>query len=373
MSDFSLILLAAGTSSRFEMGVKKQWIRLDDLPLWLHVVKQFEALNYFSKIIITAHENELLYMQNHTDHTVVQGGESRHSSLKNALDNVETPYVIISDIARACVSKNLLDLLIKHKDEADNIVPFLPVHDTTVYQNETIDRENVKLIQTPQLSNSSQLKKALLSNIEFTDESSAIVANGGTRFFVPGEKAAHKLTHIHDLIQMPCFVKPSSQSFIGQGFDVHAFEEGKAMVLGGIAIPNLSYGFKAHSDGDVAIHALIDALLGAAGMDDIGTLFPDNDAQYKNIDSKELLLTTMQRIRNVGFTLTHVDLTIMAEQPKIAPHKRNMRFALANILGLEPFHVNVKATTTETLGFVGRKEGVAVSATVTLKYFDWTV
>ncbi|MDH5464779.1 MAG: 2-C-methyl-D-erythritol 2,4-cyclodiphosphate synthase, partial [Thiovulaceae bacterium] len=318
-------------------------------------------------------EDELLYMQNHTSSTVVAGGESRQVSLKNALDMVETPFVIVSDIARACVSRSLLDLLIKHKNDADNIVPFLPVHDTTVYQNETIDRNNVKLIQTPQLSKTDALKKALLSNIEYTDESSAIVANGGSRFFVPGEPQAHKLTRIHDLVQMPCFVKPSKKTLVGQGFDVHAFEDNKTMVLGGITISDTPYGFKAHSDGDVAIHALIDALLGAAGMNDIGTLFPDNDEQYKNIDSKELLKTTIQRIKNVGFSINNVDLTIMAEQPKIAPHKRNIRFTLAEILGLEPFHVNVKATTTEKLGFIGRKEGVAVSAVATLTYFDWTL
>ncbi len=372
MSDFSLIILAAGNASRFKMGVKKQWIRINEDPLWLHVVKEFESLNIFKKIIIVSHKEETLYMQNHTQHLIVPGGETRQESLINGLAEVETSHVLVSDAARACISETLIQSLIDAKDQADCIVPYLPLYDTVVYQKETINRDALMRIQTPQLSKVAVLKQALNSELTFTDDSSAIVAAGGSRAFVLGQEQAHKLTTLDDLAKLPCLKEPSHDYFVGSGFDVHAFEDGKVMQLGGVCIDNVDYGFKAHSDGDVAIHALIDALLGAAGMDDIGTLFPDNDPQYKGIDSKELLTTTYSRLVSFGFKLTHVDLTIMAEQPKIAPFKRAMRQSLATLLDLAPIHVNIKATTTEKLGFIGRKEGVAVSATATLKYYDWT-
>lgn len=372
MSDISLIILSAGTSSRFEMGIKKQWIRLEDDPLWLYVVKQFETLNLFSKIIITAQKHELDYMQNHTEHTVVAGGSSRQASLKNALKEVTSELVMVTDVARPCVSNALIMRLLKEAGKADVIVPFLESVDTIVYQNETIDRSQVKRIQTPQLSKTMLLKVALETDQAFTDESSAIVANGGSRMFIAGENEAHKLTTLEDLKQIPCYKAPSNALFVGSGFDVHAFEAGKVMALGGLHLPELSYGFKAHSDGDVAIHALIDALLGAAGMDDIGTLFPDSDDTYKGIDSKKLLIVCLDRITSVGFELVHVDLTIMAQKPKIAPYKTKIRKTLAKLLKLPPIHVNIKATTTEQLGFIGRSEGVGVQATATLKYYDWT-
>ena len=372
MSDFSLIILAAGNASRFKMGVKKQWIRIAQDPLWLHVVKEFESLDIFKEIIIVSHEEETLYMQNHTSHSVVAGGKTRQESLRNGLDLVTTSHVMVSDAARACISETLIFSLIQAKEKADCIVPYLPLFDTIVYQKETINRDELMRIQTPQLSKSEILKKALSTEETFTDDSSAIIAMGGSRHFILGDEQAHKLTTLEDLAKLPCLQKPSIDYFVGSGVDVHAFEDGKVMQLGGVCIDNVDYGFKAHSDGDVAVHALIDAMLGAAGMDDIGTLFPDSDPAYKGIDSKELLSICYKRLVSYGLELTHVDLSIMAEQPRLATYKRAMRESLAKILELDLIHVNVKATTTEKLGFVGRKEGVAVQATATLKYYDWT-
>lgn len=372
MSDFSLILLSAGTSSRFETGVKKQWIRIGDIPLWLHVLNQFQASCSFSKIVVTAHKNDVSYMKNFTSTMIIEGGANRQESLSLALQHIDTPYVLVSDVARGCISQNMIDKLLGAKEHADVIVPFLPVYDTIVYQNHTIERNEVKRVQTPQLSKREILQKALLSETVYTDESSAIVANGGTRAFVEGEESAHKLTVLKDLNQLPCLKPPSKETFTGIGYDVHPFQKAKPMYLGGVAIDGLDYGFKAHSDGDVAIHALIDALLGAAGMDDIGSLFPDSDAAYKNIDSKELLRHIVDIIIQTGFCIGHVDITIIAQQPKIAPYKYEMRTVLASILNIGLHHVNIKATTTEGLGFVGRKEGVAVEAIATLTYYDWT-
>ena len=371
MSDITLILLAAGNSSRFGLPVKKQWLRIGHDPLWQFVAQQFDATALFSNIIITSHKEEVPFMQGYCDYNVVEGGESRQASLKNALRHVDTPYVLVSDIARACIDTKLIKTLIAEKAEADVIVPTLRVSDTVVYANSTIDREQVRRLQTPQLSKTDVLKKALEHPEEFTDESSAIVANGGTRRFIHGSEDAHKITYLHDLAQLPCIKAPSSATLVGNGFDVHAFETGREMMLGGVRI-DVDYGFKAHSDGDVAIHALIDALLGAAGLGDIGMFFPDNDNTYKDIDSKKLLETTVLRLHQFGLYIVNADLTIAAEAPRLSQYKQKMRTTLAAILQIPAARMNVKATTTEKLGFIGRKEGVGVMASATLNYYDWT-
>lgn len=370
MSDLTLILLAAGNSSRFKIPVKKQWLRIGHDPLWLFVTNRISKMFTFANIIVVAHPEELTFMQKMCDVTIVEGGETRQHSLRNALAHVNTPYVLVSDIARACIDPDLIMRLIDAKEYADCIVPTLGINDTIVYGDETITREAIKRIQTPQLSLTAVLRAALDTPLDYTDESSAIVAHGGTRHYVEGDLRADKITRINDLAVLECLSAPSPMNFTGNGFDVHPFEDGKQMVLGGVEIES-PYGFKAHSDGDVAIHALIDALLGAACMGDIGMLFPDTDENYKNIDSKVLLQRCVEKIHHFGFVIAHADITIIAQVPKVSPYKEQMRKTLAPLMNLNPARLNIKATTTEHLGFIGRQEGVGVIATASLHYFDW--
>jgi len=371
LSDLTLILLAAGNSTRFSTPVKKQWLRVGHQPLWHFVTNEFEKTKLFSKIIITAHKDEVAYMSSFCEHTIIEGGNTRQASLKNALEHVDTPYVMVSDVARACPPQALISRLINAKGSADCIVPVLSVSDTLSYEGNNIEREKLKRIQTPQLSKTDVLTDALQTRDEFTDESSAILALGKTRAEIEGDEDAHKLTKVSDMNKIPCLIEPSTDTLIGNGFDVHAFEDGKEMVLAGVKIDS-DFGFKAHSDGDVAIHSLIDALLGASGMGDIGTLFPDNDDTYKGIDSKLLLKECVKRLHHCGFIIINVDITIIAETPRLSHYKTEMRRVLAEILCIETFLCNVKATTTEKLGFTGRKEGVAVQSSASLKYLDWT-
>lgn len=370
MSDITLILLAAGSSSRFDMGVKKQWLRIDHQPLWHFVAQGFEKTEKFSEIIVVSSEADLPFMQNYAEYTFVAGGDTRQQSLKNALKSVSSKYVLVSDIARACIDELFLERILQKKGEADSIVPYLNVTDTIVYENDTIDREKVKRVQTPQLSKTTVLQEALQSAQEFTDESSAIVANGGERLFVLGDENAHKITFIQDLHKIPCLQAPSSDVLNGNGFDVHAFDTKGEMWLGGVKIES-DFGFLAHSDGDVALHSLIDALLGAAGMGDIGMLFPDNDAQYKGVDSKKLLQIVVEKLKSFGFCIVNVDITIAAQKPRVGKYKLSMRKVIAKILDIDMSRVNVKATTTEKLGFIGREEGVGVTSNASLKYFNW--
>jgi 2-C-methyl-D-erythritol 4-phosphate cytidylyltransferase/2-C-methyl-D-erythritol 2,4-cyclodiphosphate synthase len=370
LPDLTLVILSAGNSTRFGSQVKKQWICINDRPLWKFVAQRFSDITDFKDIIITASKKEINYMRKNSDYLFVEGGETRQDSLYNALSLVNTTYVLVTDVARACVTESMIKNIIDVKDKADIIVPYLSVSDTVVYEDKTIDRDKVKLIQTPQLSKTAVLKEALDQKEIFTDDSSAIKSIGGTIFYTKGSIKAKKITRYDDLKALECLSEPNNSVFIGTGFDVHQFCENKKMYLGGIEIES-DFGFLAHSDGDVALHALIDALLGAIGAGDIGELFPDTEDRYKDIDSKVMLKEVITFIKEVGFEINNVDITIMAETPRLSSYKDKMRKTIASILECEPVRVNIKATTTEKLGFVGRKEGVAVEAVASLKFYNW--
>lgn len=365
-----MILLGAGSSSRFKTSVKKQWLYSDNTPLWLYVAEHFQSTSLFDEIIIVSTAQEIAVMKNFANYTYIVGANSRQASLNNALQKVTSDYVLVSDIARCCVPKEMIMRILDAKEKASCVVPVLPVTDTLYLNNAPIDREQVKIIQTPQLSHTSLLKKALRTETLFTDDSSAIASLGEKVHFVEGSSKAHKLTTIEDLQKVTCLQEPSAKTLTGFGIDIHPFEKGKPMLLCGIPI-EVDYGFKAHSDGDVGIHALIDALLGAAGLGDIGELYPDTDDTYAGADSKMLLGDTVKRINAYGFEIGNVDITIMAEAPKILPYKEEMKKTLASILGIRQNFVNIKATTAEKLGFVGRKEGVTVHAVANVTYINW--
>lgn len=368
----SLVVLCAGNSSRFELKAKKQWLRIGDKPLWLRTVERFSKYSDFDKIIVVGHNNEINYMENFSDEYIyVSGGSTRQESMKNALEKVDTEYVMVTDVARCCVPKSIFTSLLEKKDSADCIIPVLNVSDTVIYKNETINRDDVKLIQTPQLSNSAKLKEALKTDVEFTDDSSAIKANGGSVDYIQGSIESKKLTFGAEIDDISCLEAPSKDFFTGSGIDIHQFEEAKQMVLGGVNIDS-PFGFKAHSDGDVLIHSVIDALLGACGAGDIGEFFPDTDQQYKGADSKKLLEHIVKFIIDVGYEIVNVDLTILAQAPKINPYKKEIKSTMSKLLNIPVYKINIKATTGEKMGFIGRKEGVAVLSSATLKYYDWT-
>lgn len=370
--DITLVILCAGESSRFRLGVKKQWLRVEDTPLWLNVTNRLSSYHNFKKVIVVAHKDELNYMKNYSDDIdFVAGGSTRQGSIKKGLQNVTTPYVMITDVARSCIPKDVIQNLISNKEKASSIVPVLKAADTIVYENSTINRDNVKIIQTPQLSKTDILIKALDTNIDFTDESSAINSIGERIYYIDGSEQSRKLTFSDELKYISCLKKPSSDHFTGSGIDIHQFELNKQMVLGGVKIES-EFGFKAHSDGDVLIHSIIDALLGACGAGDIGEFFPDTDVKYKGADSKELLAYILKFIKNVGYDIVNIDTTIMAEKPKINRYKNDIKLSLSKLLDIPKYKINIKATTGEKMGFVGRSEGVAVLSSATLKYTDWT-
>ena len=189
-----------------------------------------------------------------------------------------------------------------------------------------------------------------------------------------GDERAHKITNFSDLKKLSCLTPPSGEQVTGIGFDVHKFSESKTGSFVTLCGENLPHerSLIAHSDGDVSAHALTDAILGAAGLGDIGEHFPDADAKFKGANSLELLSAAYALAQSVGFELINADISILAERPKISKFKQKMEANVAQALGVSASRVNVKATTTEKLGFVGREEGIAALASVNLRYYDWT-
>ena len=368
MSYISLIILSAGQSSRFNSATKKQWLRVDDSPLWRFVADRFNSFFEFKETIITANEKDVRLYKKLSDYKIVSGGSSRQESLKNALSQASGEYVLVTDVARACVTQKMILDLIENRKNFDCVVPFLKVVDTVVYQNETINRDEVKLIQTPQLSKREVLLNALKSEVEFTDDSSAIKAIGGEVNYVLGDIQAKKITFQEDLKELKCLKKPNQYVLSGNGFDVHQFEENRKMFLCGVEI-DVDYGFKAHSDGDVAIHSIIDALLGAVGYGDIGEFFPDTDEKYKNIDSKVLLKEAVNVLNYTGFKIINIDVTIIAQKPKLMAYKDKMIKSIRELTKCQ--NINIKATTSEKLGFTGRGEGVAVISNANIIQKEW--
>ncbi|AWI34135.1 bifunctional 2-C-methyl-D-erythritol 4-phosphate cytidylyltransferase/2-C-methyl-D-erythritol 2,4-cyclodiphosphate synthase [Helicobacter apodemus] len=378
MHKITLIVLSAGDSSRFQTKKipKKQWLRIGELPLWLKVAQEISSYYPFNKVLISAKECEKKYMQRYLDSfgldfLLTTGGETRQESLKNALSQVDEEFVLVSDVARCSIPRSIFDTILLEANNYDCVVPYIPINDTIAYDKdglEYLQREQIKIIQTPQLSKTKILKNAL-GNHTYTDESSAIYANGGKVGFVLGSLQSRKLTSLEDLSSLS-LPPPDKKTLIGCGSDIHALKKGEGILLGGVFIP-CEFKLIAHSDGDVCLHALSDAILGGIGAGDIGEWFPDNDETYKNADSAKLLEQITNFTLNVGYTIQQVDITIFAQKPKISPYKQAIEKNIAKLLGIPLFCVNVKATTTEKLGFIGRQEGILVHSNVVLTYFQW--
>ncbi|WP_235853017.1 2-C-methyl-D-erythritol 2,4-cyclodiphosphate synthase [Helicobacter labacensis] len=376
----SLVLAAAGKGTRFleslkhPIKIKKQWLLVRSTPLWQRVCEQFMRLGCFERVVVVAGDRiEQVFMQARLpDACVVVGGESRQESVQNALKQVQSPLVVVSDVARFGLDLGVLhNLLDRMRDPSlQAIAPALPPTDTLIYQDRPLDRDHALCVQTPQVCRTNALKKAY-SLGRFSDESSALLASGARVDFIPGSAHLHKLTTAGDLAMLAPLLDPPAQH-VGMGFDVHAFESNKPLKLGGVLInPSdcQNLGLKAHSDGDVLLHALSDALLGAIKGGDIGMYFSDQDSAFANLDSSVILEAIHALAQNMGHEISGVDLSLLAQIPKIAPYRQRICENIARLLRIPPYLVNLKASTTEHLGFIGRKEGMGAQAVVQTKTY----
>jgi 2-C-methyl-D-erythritol 2,4-cyclodiphosphate synthase/2-C-methyl-D-erythritol 4-phosphate cytidylyltransferase len=318
------------------------------------------------------------------------GGAQRHDSVMSGLDFLTSraaadDWVLVHDAARPCLSRQDIRALADALDDESNegastgdvlgAVLAAPIVDTVrrVLPSgvETVDRTGLWRALTPQVFAYAALRRALdeaaRAGVAVTDEAQAMERIGIRARLVSGSPFNIKLTRAEDLQVAAAILKmgESSDMRVGQGMDVHAFGQGDHVVLGGVRIAH-NQGVVAHSDGDVVIHALCDALLGAMGDGDIGQHFPDTDPRYRGADSRVFLRVVAERMRAAGWHLVNADITVLAEAPRVAAHRGTMAANLGQDLDVPSHLINIKATTTERLGFIGRKEGLAAMASVLL-------
>jgi 2-C-methyl-D-erythritol 4-phosphate cytidylyltransferase/2-C-methyl-D-erythritol 2,4-cyclodiphosphate synthase len=309
------------------------------------------------------------------------GGAHRQDTVMNGLELLQSQahiedWALVHDAARPCLSSTDLAALIDSlESDVRGAVLAVPVVDTVrrelAGEIETVDRNGLWRALTPQIFRFGQLRQALAdasrAHVTVTDEAQALERMGVRAKMVAGSPFNIKVTRAEDLAVAAGILKmqDGDQMRVGQGIDVHAYGEGDHVVLGGVRIAH-AQGVIAHSDGDVVIHALCDALLGAMGDGDIGVHFPDTDPRYRGADSRVFLRVVAERMQAAGLRLVNADVTVLAEAPRVAAHRGAMAANLAADLGVAPGAINIKATTTERLGFIGRKEGLAAMATVLL-------
>lgn len=304
------------------------------------------------------------------------GGAARRDSVRAGLEAVSAERVLIHDAARPFLPAAVIDRLLAALDEAAGAVPVLPVTDTIaragVALGETVPREELVRVQTPQAFRYDDIlaaHRAWPADREATDDAQMARAAGITIATVEGDAALEKLTRPEDFALAESRLAHRLIARTGMGFDVHAFAPGDRLWLGGVEIP-YERTLSGHSDADVALHALTDALLGAIGDGDIGSHFPPSDPQWRGAASHLFLEHARDRIAARGGIIDHVDLTIICEAPRIGPYREAMRARIAGLLRLAEARVSIKATTTERLGFTGRKEGIAAQAIATVRLGD---
>ncbi len=376
MHKSALILVAAGTGSRAGQDYPKQYYSLVGKSILQRTLENCAKSFKFSEIIcvIAKKDNRAkdVIAKSGVSAQCIKGGKTRTDSVRaglKALKESAPDHVFIHDAARPFVSKLTMDALSEALEKYDGTAPALPVTDALKFlDGRSADRDQFLRMQTPQAFHYSKIMSAFetLEEGAQTADDIAIAKEAGLSLkFVDGDERNFKITYPHDFEKAEYMMAANSYTAVGSGYDVHQFEDGGTMMLCGVAI-ECGYRLKGHSDADAGLHSLTDAIFGALGLGDIGDHFPPTDDAHKNQDSAVFLTAAMDAVRERGAVLQHVDLTLICEQPKIKPHREAMRARIADLCGLTLQRVSVKATTTEKLGFTGRKEGLAAQATATL-------
>lgn len=387
------IIVAGGSGERLGLPGGKQLARVAGLPVLAHTLRAFDACDEVDAVVVVAHPErteeyraEAVGPASGKILAVVAGGETRQASVVCGLRVVpaDVDIIVVHDGARPLVTPAVISAAVSAllADPAlDGVVVGHPSYDTLKIVDEdarvvgTADRRVFWSAQTPQVFRADVLREAYERaeslGIEGTDDAAIVEAAGGRVAMVPGPRDNVKVTVPEDLRVVERALAGGrsadmAATRIGLGYDVHAFAEGRALVLGGVEVPH-DRGLAGHSDADVLAHAIMDAIVGALREGDIGRLFPDTDPAYRGISSIELLRRVAALTAGRGYRLVDLDAVLVLEAPRIAPYRERMRAVLAEALGVSPEQVGVKATTTEGLGFEGRGEGVAAHAVVLLE------
>jgi 2-C-methyl-D-erythritol 4-phosphate cytidylyltransferase/2-C-methyl-D-erythritol 2,4-cyclodiphosphate synthase len=357
-------------------GVPKQYRTLGGKPVlrWaVEALLQHPRVDAVRVVIGQAHDALARKVLQGLDvGDLILGGAQRADSVRAGLAATASPQVLVHDAARPFCPPDVVDRLLDALGSHDGAAPVLPIGDTLARAGELlgdpIDRADAVRVQTPQAFEADGLRNAYdrWTGDPPTDETSVARAAGLSIAAVAGDPLLDKLTTPADWDRAEAMLATRLVSRTGIGFDVHAFAGNGPIILGGIAVPH-SRGLAGHSDADVVLHAITDALLGAAGLGDIGEYFPPSDPQWQGAASDRFLAHAAELIRSLGSIIDHIDCTIICEEPKVGPHRSAMKARIAEILELSLTDVSIKATTTEGLGFTGRREGIAAQAVASIR------
>ncbi|MBC6680638.1 2-C-methyl-D-erythritol 4-phosphate cytidylyltransferase [Zhenpiania hominis] len=368
----AVIIAAAGTGKRMGSSIPKQYLKIGGEPILLKSVRAFCDNKEIDWIVVVTNGDYIQACLEMKDRygldkiqAVIEGGEERQDSVYRAIVEIdrlcpEIEYVLVHDGARPFVRQETINAVLEAAEEKGAAVACVPVKDSIRQEKDgesaNLPRQRLYAVQTPQGFQKEILRKAyeqaFADGYYGTDDATLAERIGQSVALVRGTYDNIKITTRED---MPM------ESRVGTGFDVHQLKEGLPLVLGGVKIP-FEKGLLGHSDADVLVHALMDALLGAAALGDIGRHFPDTDPQYRGISSMELLRRVKGLLDKNGWRVGNVDITLMAQRPKIKSLIGDMTDNLSKTLDLETCRINIKGTTTERLGFVGREEGIAAQA-----------
>ena len=383
LPEFYALIAAAGSGARFGANTPKQYIKIAGKTLLRHALDAFLSHPKCRgvKVIINPQDAKS-YHETVSDLKIEEhseGSSERNLSIYNGLKDFSKlknkDIILIHDAARPCITHHEINALLTALQETPAATLTLPVSATIARGSKEIegytDRTNASALQTPQGFRYGDILTAhenAPKNEIITDDTALVKAQGIKVTLVQGSPGNIKVTHPQDLDMAETLLKARQTTRTGQGFDVHAFDQNAAgpVRLCGIDIDH-PHKLKGHSDADVGLHALTDAILGAIGEGDIGQHFPPSDDSFKNMDSAIFLQKAMEILREKGGELINADITLICEAPKIGPHANTMKNRIAEICAASPDQINIKATTTEQLGFTGRGEGIAAQSIATIK------
>jgi 2-C-methyl-D-erythritol 4-phosphate cytidylyltransferase/2-C-methyl-D-erythritol 2,4-cyclodiphosphate synthase len=371
------IIVAAGRGTRAGGDLAKQWQLLAGRRVLDWTLSAFEMTAEIDHIILVLHPDDLHRFSSTSRIEVVAGGETRARSVRNGLKALDARpehdigKVLIHDVARACITPDLIARVAHALSTHTAAAPALPVTDALWQTSEgqvtgTQDRTGLYRAQTPQ---GFQFAQILAAHQAFegnpADDVEVARAAGIAVHILPGSEDNLKITLPEDFARAEKILRGQMDIRVGSGYDVHRFGTGDHVMLCGVSVPH-TRSLQGHSDADVGLHALTDALYGALAQGDIGQHFPPSDPQWKGAESHVFLTHAVNMVREKGYDISNVDITLVCEYPKIGPHAGKMRAHLSGLLYLGEDRISVKATTTERLGFTGRGEGIAAMATATL-------
>jgi 2-C-methyl-D-erythritol 4-phosphate cytidylyltransferase/2-C-methyl-D-erythritol 2,4-cyclodiphosphate synthase len=380
--DTLAILVAAGRGERMGAGRPKAYLSLAGQPMLLRAASALQAAPAVDAIVavvpreeIEAARSMLAVLPKVT--SVVAGGASRQDSVREGLKQAPPGFgglVLVHDAARPLVDVPLIEAVCAAAREHGAALPAVALVDTVKHVRdgvvqETLDRAHLCGAQTPQAFRCELLTRAYheaaRAGVVLTDEAMAVERLGEAVHTVPGSLRNRKITDPADLAWAEGVLRPAPAARVGSGFDTHRLVAGRPLVLGGVPLEH-PRGLEGHSDGDCLVHAVCDALLGAAGAGDLGRYFPSSDARWKDASSLAFLADAARMVGERGFAIANVDATIIAEEPRMAPHTEAMRARLSERLGIASESVSVKAKSADGMGAVGHGEGIAALATVLL-------